>query len=389
MADQPLNLAIETRNNRLRKNLENMIASVDGFSLKAEAQREKIDLLIYELGGDASQEFEELRARLSTGAVGDIFLVSEDTDRSVLLQAIKIGAKEFFSLPLKDEEFRGALEKYKKNATDPDRNKPKKSGKIIHVVGSRGGVGTTTVAVNLAVNLAEGKKYGSVALFDMNTLFGEVPVFLDLQPSFHWIDISKNINRVDATFLMNILAKHKTGLHVLPSPGYLNGRVRDTTHLMNHLLNILRSMFDVTVIDGGVSFTEVSLKGLQMADQILMVSILNIPSLSNTNKLLDSLRDLDPRIEERVQVVINRYLKHSTVTLEDAEKSINRKLYWTIPNDYHVTMSAINQGTPLYKSAPKATVTKSLMDLADTLVSPAAEQKKNRKLFSFFRKDTP
>jgi pilus assembly protein CpaE len=246
-------------------------------------------------------------------------------------------------------------------------------------------VGTTTVAVNLAVNLARHKQAGSVALFDMNTLFGEVPTFLDLNPSVHWGDLAKNINRVDATFLMNILAKHNSGLHVLSSPGYLNGRVRDIAHMMNHLLSVMRTTFDFIIIDGGVSFTEVSLRGLQMADRIFMVSVLNIPSLANVNKLLDSLRDLDPRIEERVRIVINRYIKDSAITLKEAEKSINRAIHWTIPNDYNVTMSAINQGVALYKSAPRAAVSQNLEELADSLVVQTPQAKKSRGFFKFFR----
>ncbi|MFO7726918.1 MAG: AAA family ATPase [Desulfonatronovibrio sp.] len=389
MADKPLNLLSETGNNKLRKTLENMVASVDGFSLQADPDSQKIDLLIYELGRDTAKEFQDLKYRMTTGAVGDVFLIAEDTDREILLQAIKIGAKEFFNLPLKDEEFRSALENYKKNATDPDRNKPKKIGQIIDVLGSRGGVGTTTVAVNLAVSLARQKDSGPVALFDMNTLFGEVPTFLDLNPNSHWGDIAKNINRVDSTFLMNILARHESGVHVLPSPaymtGYINGRVRDTAYLMSHLLNIMRSTFDYTVIDGGVSFTDISLRGLQMADRVFMVSVLNIPSLANINKLLDSLRDIDPRIEERVRVVINRYIKDSAFTLKEAEESIKKEIYWTIPNDYYVTMSAINQGIPLYKSAPRANVTKNLAELADRLVARDQQQKKPGKFLKLFR----
>ncbi len=385
MADQPLNLLLETSNSKLRKTLQNMVASVDGFTVLTEPDGQKIDLLIYELGRDTAREFQDLKDRMASGSVGDVFLISEDTDREILLQAIKIGAKEFFTLPLKDEEFRSALENYKKNATDPNRNKPKKIGQIIDVVGSRGGVGTTTVAVNLAVHLARQKDAGSVALFDMNTLFGEVPTFLDLYPSSHWADIAKNINRVDSTFLMNILAEHESGVHVLPSPGYMNGRVRDTSQLMSHLLSMMRSTFDYTIIDGGVSFTEVSLRGLQMADSVLMVSVLNIPSLANINKLLDSLRDLDPRIEERVRVIINRYIKDSAFTLKEAEQSIKKEIYWTIPNDYNVTMSAINQGIPLYKSAPRANVTKNLGELANSLVTRNQQQKKSRKFFKLLR----
>lgn len=185
MTDQLLTLAIEIKNNKLKKNLERMISSMDGFSLQTEAHRQNIDLLIYELGSDVASEFQELQYRLETASIGDVFLMSEDTDRSVLLQAIKIGAKEFFNLPLREEELKDSLERYKKNVSEQGKKVPKKMGQIIDVVGSKGGIGTTTIAVNLAVNLAQKKQVELVTLFDMNALFGEVPTFLDIAPSSH------------------------------------------------------------------------------------------------------------------------------------------------------------------------------------------------------------
>ncbi len=381
MADQLLTLAIETKNNKLKKNLERMISSMDSFSLLTEAHRQNIDILIYELGSDVASEFQELQYRLETGSVGDVFLMSEDTERSVLLQAIKIGAKEFFNLPLKEEELKDSLEKYKKNVSEQGKKVPKKMGQIIDVVGSKGGVGTTTIAVNLAVNLAQKKEVESVALFDMNALFGEVPTFLDMAPSSHWVEIAKNISRVDITFLMNILLKHSSNLYVLPSPGYLNGRLRQVTEIMEHLLNIMRRTFDFIIIDGGLSYTETSLRGLQMADKILMVSILNIPCLSNTSKLLTSIKDLGLLVDDNVQIIMNRYIKNSAISIEEAEEGIQKKIFWTIPNEYNVTMSAINKGIPLYKAAPRAKVTKSLMELADSLMPQEVEKSKNTRRF--------
>jgi pilus assembly protein CpaE len=381
MVDQDLTLSIETRDRTLKKILEKIIFSSEGFSLLKEPYDQKFDLLIYELSNDVAYDFQDLRYRLETDSIGDVFLVSNDTDRSVLLQAIKLGVKEFFTLPLKEEEFKTALGRYKENFAALCSKEPKKRGQIIDVVGSKGGIGTTTVAVNVAANLALKPEVNSVALFDMNVLFGEVPIFLDLKPQSHWVEIAKNIHRVDSTFLMNILAKHKSGLHVLSSPGYLNGRLQDSSKIMDYLLNILRKNFDFVIIDGGLSYTDTSIRGLKMANKILMVSILNIPCLSNTNKLLESLRDLEPHLEERIQIVINRYIKNSAITLKQAEESLDKKIYWSIPNDYHVTLSAINNGTPLYKYAPKAKVTKSLLDLADKMVSQEDQTKKKRQKF--------
>ena len=90
-------------------------------------------------------------------------------------------------------------------------------------MGSKGGVGTTTIAVNLATSLHELKGSPSVVLVDMNPLLGEIPLFLNIKASFDWGELVKNINRVDSTFLMSILAKHTSGIYVLPAATALDG----------------------------------------------------------------------------------------------------------------------------------------------------------------------
>lgn len=131
--------------------------------------------------------------------------------------------------------------------------------------------------------------------------------------------------------MMNILLKHSSNLYVLPSPGYLNGRLRQVTEIMEHLLNIMRRTFDFIIIDGGLSYTETSLRGLQMADKILMVSILNIPCLSNTSKLLTSIKDLGLLVDDNVQIIMNRYIKNSAISIEEAEEGIQKKIFGLYP----------------------------------------------------------
>ena len=97
-----------------------------------------------------------------------------------------------------------------------------KDGTIVNVISSKGGVGTTTIAVNLAVSLAAEKNNPSVALIDMNLLFGDIPLFLEIEPKYNWSEITKNISRLDDIYLKNILSVDASGVCVLPSPSYVN-----------------------------------------------------------------------------------------------------------------------------------------------------------------------
>lgn len=378
MPDNTIWVKLETKNLALRRELAEIIGSVAGFHMQRADDGRRADLLIFELGNDADKEFQLLHSLLGIEAIGEIFLTSKYSEPAVLLKAIRTGAKEFFCQPINEEEVRDALLSFKERKEKSKNKESCKIGQIINVIGSKGGVGTTTVAVNLAVALAEKKSVQSVALVDMNLLFGDIPLFLEIKPKFHWGEITKHFSRLDNTFLMNILSKHSSGVYVLPSPADLNGHAAATPDIMERLLGLMRGMFDLVIIDGGQASDETYLKILEMSDIVLLLSILSLPCLANTSKLLKTFHYFGYPPEERIKVVINRYLKNSDISLKDAEKGIDKKIFWTIPNDYQTTMSAINQGKALCQSAYKKAVTNNLRQLADAILLGEPVQEKKR-----------
>ena len=368
MADKTILIKIEAKTANLRKELDEIIGSAEGLEVQKPSDMRRSDILIFELGPDTKKEFQTIQSLLDMDAVDEVFLTSEQTDPALLLQAMRAGAKEFFTQPLKKAEVRNALVRYKKKRESSHHKEPTKLGQIIDVIGSKGGVGTTTIAVNLAVSLADQKNDPSVALVDMNMLFGEIPIFLAFKPNYHWGEIVKNVARLDATFLTNILSKHSSGVHVLPSPGSLNGHLGATPDIIEHLLGLMQKMFDFVVIDGGQSFNETTLKIIEMSNNVLLISLLSLPCLSNTAKLLYSFSSLGHLPKEDVKVVINRFIQDSEISLKDAEDSIRKEIFWTVPNDYTTTMSAINQGKALLQIASKAIITENVKGLADLLI---------------------
>ena len=378
MPENIIRIRLSIRNQGVKKEFQEIIAAAEGYQVQSSDNKHRPDLLIFEMGTDTEKEFRVIESLLNSNSVGEVFLTSENTEQSVLLNAMRIGAKEFFCQPLEKQEVKRALERFKTGRKKSGHQENVKSGQIIDVIGSKGGVGATTIAVNLAVSIAETKKAQSVALVDMNMLFGDIPIFLALKPNYHWGEITKDIARLDATFLMNILSKHSSGVHVLPSPSHLNGDRAVTPETIEHLLSLMQGMFDFVVIDGGQSLNKTSLRILEMSDDVLLVSLLSLPYLANTNKLLTSFANFQYLPKERIKIVINRYLKKSQVSLKDAEDAINREIFWTIPNDYKTTMSAINQGKALPQFAAKSAVTKNLKELAATLALKEQRGKKRR-----------
>jgi len=384
MAKTIYSVKIALQDQEGRSLFKSTIEADGAFQLIESKSLQQPDLLVYELRTNPIDELDKIQALLSSGSLRDVFIYSPAKDPDVLLKIIKVGLKEFFAQPLRRADIATALEGFKmrmeKLEALPERGK---QGRIFNVMGSKGGVGTTTVAVNLASALAHRKSSPMVALLDMNTLFGDIPLFLDRKSKFHWGEITKNIDRLDATFLMNVLDKHPTGIYVLTSPGYLNGHIEPTPEIMEQLLYQMQSMFDFIIVDVGQSTKDTSLKVTQMAEALLLISTLNLPCLSNTSKLVQSYVNMGYATREKIKIIINRYLKKGEISLKDAEESLQQEPFWVVPNDYETTMSAINQGKSLVEQFPKVAISKSFSDLAESFDGVASSTKKSRKWLLF------
>ena len=384
MADNPILVRFEIKQPKVKEELEGIISSTEGFELDNSSSTVSCDLLILEIGEDLKKEFQLAHNIQDSGMAREIFFTSSRLDPELLLQALRVGAKEFFPQPIKKEEVKSALLKLKerrgKGKFDGEK---RKHGKIIDVIGSKGGVGNTTLAVNLAASLIETPGPPLVALIDMNLLFGEIPIFLNIESVFNWGEIARNISRLDATYLMSILSKHASGVYVLPSPTGLDGVNVANPEIIEKLLGLMRNVFDYIVIDGGQALDDISMKILEMSDMVLLVAILSLPCLTNVKRLLWIFQKLGYPQQENIKIVINRHSRKLTViTPKEAEESINQKIFWFIPNDYPTTMSAINQGKTLSAVAPNAEVSRNVRELASTFIEREEKEKGKGRFWS-------
>lgn len=375
-----LTIRVDAKNKGAKNLIESIVRTLDGLHLESADDTQHVNLLIHEVGTDADKSFKQVESLLHAKVVDEVFLTATHADQTLLMRAIRAGVKEFLIQPLNEDEVRQALVRFKERQEKSSSVVAIKPGHIINVVGAKGGVGTTTVAVNLAASLAEKKGIKSVALVDMNMLFGEVPLFLEIKPKHDLSEITKQVSRLDTTFLMNALSKSSTGVYVLPSPRHFDHHDSLDPKVMDRVLELMSRMFDYVIIDGGHPLNPMFLKLLAASDTVLLTSVLTLPCLSNIDKLLRSLLNLGYPVDKLIKVVINRYLKSSEISLEDAENGINKKIFWTIPNDYRTTITAINQGKTLTQIAKNASITKSFKDLADCIA--AGELKADKKWWS-------
>lgn len=380
MLTSSLTIKVQAKNKGIKNFLESIVRTLDGLQIQDRDDPQHVNLLIHEIGTDADESFNHVVSELNAKEVDEVFLTSAQASQELLMRAIRTGVKEFLIQPLNEEEVRQALQRFKERQDKSTTVLPITPGHIINVIGAKGGVGTTTVAVNLAASLAVTKGVKSVALVDMNMLFGEVTLFLEIKPKHDLSEIIKQVSRLDTTFLMNALSKSSAGVYVLPSPRHFDHLDALDPKVMDRVLELMNRMFDYVIIDGGHPLNPMFLKLLAASDTVLLTSVLTLPCLSNIDKLLRSLINLGYPVDKLIKVVINRYLKSSEISLEDAENGISKKIFWTIPNDYRTTLTAINQGKALSQIAKNASITKSFKDLADCIA--AGELKTEKKWWS-------
>jgi len=379
MTSDIISVGLQVNKDGLGGEFEGVIASQHEFRLVKHDHHRVADLLILELDEDRGKTLSQVQTILAASPGTEIFLTSPRMEPEVLLEAFRAGVKEFIPQPINRAELEDALLRFKER----HRGKPPttvKRGKLITIIGSKGGVGTTTVAVNLAASLRQTNPDCSVALVDLNPQFGDAALFLDMEPAHTMGDVAKNITRLDETFLMSILSKHSSGLYLLPSANTVEEIGLLTPEAAEKTLDLLQTMFDYVVIDSGDSLAETTLATLNISPTVFLICTLTLPVLRNTKRLLNILSHLHYPTEN-ISIIVNRYEKHTEVSLKDMEEVLGRKASWMIPNDYFTTMNAINKGQPLSSISARADVTKNFLQLAQTLRSDKQEEHKTS-LFS-------
>src|SRR5262245_57762424 len=224
-------IAIVDPSDSTREPLRNLLLGVESVWLEAECSRYEFfldvirqsdpDVAVIALDADHTKAL-QLIGQLASDHPGlPILAVSARGDGQSILQALRSGAKEFLTQPVVLEELLVALQRLKQNRISADGTSSNGTAHVpsmvVALIGSRGGVGCTSLAVNLGCNLAQQKNH-NVALIDLDLALGDADVALDLIPDYTLADVAMNIDRLDMTFLRRSLCKHSTGLSLLPHP---------------------------------------------------------------------------------------------------------------------------------------------------------------------------
>src|SRR5262245_4413163 len=381
-----LRVAIVDPTDATREPLRNLLLGVDSIWLEAECARYEFffdviaqsipDVAIVCLDADQTKAIQLIAQVASEYPELPLLAVSGRNDGQAILLALRNGAREFLTAPVQLEEMLTAFQRLGARRPMGDSSQPgtapaaRVASQVYAIVGSCGGVGGTTLAVNLGTTLAQNRDF-SVALVDLDLALGDADVALDLMGEYTLADVALNIERLDMAFLRRSLCQHATGLSLLPHPVQMEDCQLIREEHLQRLINLLRASYSHLVLDLSKSFSPTDVTALRMADTILLVAQLDLSSLRNVVRMMLTLGN-DDTLGPKVKIVLNRVGIESDITVKKAEEIIGKPVYFQIPTEPKVVVEARVNGMPLLQHAPKSKAQQAFAALAGALTGREA-----------------
>jgi len=301
------------------------------------------DVVLVEIGRDPSTPL-EFAARLNHLHPSACIIACspyQEPSPDLLMQAMRSGVREFLPQPIDPMVLREMLERLIKQRGMP----PSEAEKLVIVTGSKGGVGTTTVAVNLAVQLAQAAGKRTV-LFDLGRPLGHAALLLDLDPRFSFRAAVESLDRLDSHLFSGLLAIHKSGVEVLAGAANADEWDRISPLAIARVINVAQSSFDFVVADLDTNCSSEWAPVLRLARVIVLMAETNVPSLWSLERQVLLLRSLGIN-SNRFRIVINRWHRADEEPLEAFEKRVKLPIFARLPNDFRQVSKAVNMGTAL------------------------------------------
>lgn len=265
----------------------------------------------------------------------------------LLLDAMRSGVQDFIAKPVEEATLRELLQRLEKDLHSTETELVA-NNKLIVIMGAKGGVGATTVAVNLGVQLVTFANKRT-ALLDFARPLGNAHLLLDVHHRFGIRDSVENLNRLDSHFFAGLLTTHKTKLELLGGVTQPEEWQGIDVAKLDRVVNVAQNSFDIVLADMGSQFSSEWSAILRMARLILIVAEANVPSLWTLERRLMALQGFGIEAN-RARIIINRWHKGDDEILKSIEKQISRPVFACFPNDFRKASQAMNLGTPLQEN---------------------------------------
>ena len=351
----------------------------------AQMREAHFDLVILPVDAITPAELVSLEREIRKDPNTSVIATAYAAEPDLIVRSMRAGVHEFLVNPPKPEELAGSVERLMRRSRSETEQ-----GNLIAVYSGKGGLGSTSIAVNLAQSFAAVQKDARVALVDLVVAGGDVRVFLNLKPSYDISHLIAKGSQVDAELLNSVLTPCAGGVWALPTGDSPEDQDMFDSAAVSSILSLLRQHFAVTVVDCEHHLSEATLTALDAANRIVLVTQLTVPALRSTQRSLAVCRRLGYD-ESKLCVVINRYQSGDVLPVKDAEDLLQAQIYWKLPNDYRLSAASLTRGVPVTTEDPNSKLARSYADLvkklsgvstgAFTRVQEATGSSRLRKLF--------
>lgn len=341
----------------------------------------ELDLVIVVLDDESQSGFGVIESLRRSARGAHLVAVSADDDRDTIVRTVRAGADEHLVLPLSQHDLLKVCIKVAEacRAATPHEVR---GGALWVVHGPKGGVGATTLAVNLAVALRATQH--DVALVDLDAYAGDAAFFLNVQPTNTLRDIVTNHERLDALLIQGVITRHPTGLAILAAspPGRGQPPLEPTFDQTIDILELVTGMHELTLVNTPRILSEPTRAVLATADRIFLVTDLTVPALRGCARTIDWLLGEGVDTAGAVEVVVNRYNPRSTeISTADVARMMRAPVRTLLPCDDAAALSAANAGRPLAEGTP---LQRAIAELASPGRPPAEASRLKRGLARLF-----
>jgi pilus assembly protein CpaE len=304
------------------------------------------DVVILHMADDPDLDVRTASAIASGVPRAALVGIGPELDAGRLLEAMRAGVVEYVPGPVEPESVLDALERVMRKIGRGESLDGRRDGKLLAFFSPKGGSGSTTVITNIGVELhrVTGKK---TLLVDLDLELGEIASLLGVRPRLNFVDLVRNVHRMDADLLASYIEGHKSGVQVLSAPFEPEVGEEVGADEIARALALLRSHYDYVLVDTSKSLGPPALAALQAATQIFLVTNLDVPSLRNLKRCLPILDRVTGGDQTRLRLLVNRFAGNGFVSLKDVEETLGIEVDWTLPNDFKTVITAISTGKPL------------------------------------------
>ncbi len=318
-----------------------------------------------------------------------VVMLSVQGEQNYMRRAMLVGASDFLTKPPMADELTSAIRRAGSMARDeraksaqvmvaplgskmPSATAGRLSlGKVVMVYSPKGGAGSTTVAVNLALALHNDET--RVALVDANLQFGDVAVFLNEQGKNTIVNLAPRADELEPDVVEDVMIKHpSTGLHVLAAPSRPEHAENITADQFEKIIQYLRQLYAYIIVDTSTYLTDVTLTVMDVSDIVVLLTTQDIPSINKSRLYLDLLSTLGIS-KDKVVFVMNRYDKRIAITPEKVGENLKQNIVAVIPLDERVVITAVNRGVPFVLDNKNQPAARGIFALAEVLRSKLIE----------------